>query len=217
MTSTHSLGSDRRRVTGSIVLVRHGETALGSSTRFYGATDVPLSPLGTRQMERSRDALARHSFSRVLASPLARSLESARIVAGARASIEIVEAFREIDFGEWEGLTEPEIAARSPDRYRAWKESGLEFHFPAGERRAAFDERVRRAGEALFSAGCAPTLAVLHKGVIRTLLRALLGALPEVAARPIALGSIHRLEHDGAWRAFEPEIGHLREDYLPDR
>jgi broad specificity phosphatase PhoE len=206
----------------SIVFVRHGETALGSSTRFFGATDVPLSPLGVRQMERTRDALSGVTFDRVLASPLCRSIESARIIAGARGlGIEIVEPFREVDFGAWEGLTEAEIAVSFPGEYHRWKGSGLEFAYPGGEARAAFDARVRAAAARVF-VDRGTTLAVLHKGVIRVALRALVGT-SELEHRPIPLGSIHRLDRrdgdglDGPspWRLGSADTAHLGEDLLP--
>jgi broad specificity phosphatase PhoE len=103
-------------------LVRHGETVGGSSTRLYGSTDLALSDVGRRQMERVRDALAGVTFDRVNTSPLRRSREAASLVHPAPLPPhEVHAAFTEIDFGHWEGLTADEIAARHPLDHARWR------------------------------------------------------------------------------------------------
>ena len=56
------------------VLVRHGETVGQSSIRYFGATDLPLSESGRRQMERVRVALAGESFDAAYTSELQRTI-----------------------------------------------------------------------------------------------------------------------------------------------
>ena len=63
-----------------ILLIRHGETEGESSIRFHGATDVPLSELGRGQMRAAARALPDAAIDLVVASPLARAWEGARIV-----------------------------------------------------------------------------------------------------------------------------------------
>lgn len=178
-----------------LILLRHGETAGQSSIRFYGSTDIPLSDFGVIQMERAGSFLRDCRFNTVIASPLRRSMDSTLIVLNGRShDITIVEDFREIDFGEWEGLTKEEIFARYPDGYRKWQESGSFEGFPGGDTRSAFFNRVKRAALEVFARTEPPVLAVLHKGVIRGILSALLNvAVEELTPHPIELGSIHRL------------------------
>jgi len=176
-----------------LVLLRHGETVGQSSIRLYGATDIALSPVGEQQVARAAAALAPRRFTRVLTSPLQRARRSAEIVRAAldpAPPLELVADFREIDFGAWEGWTYAEAEARDPDGYRRWHHEGTAFTYPGGESRADFHARVAAAARAL-----APgDLVVVHKGVIRTLLAALTAQTPaDLAALPIALGSIHRL------------------------
>ncbi len=53
----------------------------------------------------------------------------------------LVPHLKEIDFGDFEGLTYDEIAGRYPDLYRQWMESPTEVQFPNGE---CFDDmRIR--------------------------------------------------------------------------
>jgi len=198
-----------------LVLVRHGETAGESSIRYYGATDIPLSDLGRQQMMRAGDALRGIHFRAVITSPLKRSREGASLVLnGYKTADVVVEGFREIDFGDWEGLTADEIAERHPELYHEWRVHGRLEGFPGGEKREDFYSRIAVAAEDVFSDIGLPVLAVLHKGVIRGILSHLLGVPPgNLADQRIELGSIHRLRKLAAgWElVVENETAHLGE------
>lgn len=188
-----------------IVLVRHGETDGESSVRYYGATDVALSECGRQQVREAALALPGDAFDLVVASPLSRAWESARILLPAR-SVRLLEELREIDFGAWEGLTAGEICARDPIRYEDWLERRPGFEYPGGERRADFEARVERAVEMLFGGGVSSALVVVHKGVIRTIVRMVVGeelpdGLPE-------LGGIVQLSRraSGRWVVRRPGV-----------
>ena len=185
-----------------LVLVRHGETEGQSSIRYYGATDVPLSESGRRQLARVGRALADTPVDVIYTSALRRTVEGARIIAPdvpARA----IASFNEVHFGEWEGLTREEIAARDPERYGQWRRALDDFRYPGGEAVAAFRARVVHAWRGLLPATPAHALVVAHKGVIASIIAEMLGLPPaQRAAWPIDLASIHVLEAaDGRWRA----------------
>ena len=94
----------------NLVLLRHGETEGQSSIRLYGATDIGLSELGKNQMRRAATVLKQETFKTIVTSPLRRSRDSASIVFDNHDSgTVIIEDFREINFGDWEGLTKQEI------------------------------------------------------------------------------------------------------------
>ncbi len=181
-----------------IVLVRHGETVGESSIRYYGATDSPLSDLGREQAGRARLEVPGDGFDAVLTSPLSRAWESARIVSpGSR--LRLVAELREIDFGDWEGLSADEIRSRDPVRYEDWQQQRPGFEFPGGERRADFQARVDRAVDAMLGSGALSLLAVLHKGVIRAIARRILSA--ELPDGEPPLGGVLQLTRGvgGAW------------------
>lgn len=162
-----------------IVLVRHGETDGESSIRFHGSGDVPLSEDGRAHMHEVARGLAQEFFDLVVASPLSRAWESARILSGG-APVRIESDFREIDFGRWEGLTVQEIEAADPVLYRDWQARIAGFEFPGGEQRADFRKRVLRGLEGLEESGARSALVVVHKGVVRTIAEQLVGSpLPE--------------------------------------
>ena len=200
-------------------LVRHGETVGGSATRLYGSTDLTLSDVGRRQMERVGEVLARVAFDRVITSPLLRSREAARIVhPRAQPLPSAIAAFTEIDFGHWEGLTAEEILAAHPREHERWRAGDGEWGFPGGETRRGFRERVAAAVEAHLLAADGRSLLVLHKGVLKIIVGTLLGEAPEVyAARACELGSVHVLAREnGRWTPTgSARVDHLGADRLP--
>jgi broad specificity phosphatase PhoE len=158
-----------------LVLIRHGETVGQSSIRFHGSSDIELSDEGRAQMREVARGLRTEVFDLIVASPLRRSWESARILSGG-APVRLEPDFREVDFGRWEGLTREEIEASDPVLYRDWQQKSPDFQFPGGEARAAFRARVDRGLGRLRDSGAANILVAAHKGLIRVATEALLGA-----------------------------------------
>jgi len=187
-----------------ITLVRHGETTGQSSVRYYGATDLPLSPLGEAQMQRAGAALAHERFDALLSSRLLRSRHGAALVARRRLEPRSLAAFDEVDFGNWEGWTREEIAARDPENYRRWQEQAETFAYPGGEHRPAFHRRVAAGlGAVLADPPGRNLLVVVHRGVIAVILSELLHLTPgERRGLEIDLGSIHVVaRRASAWDA----------------
>lgn len=196
---------------GELVLVRHGETLGQSSIRLYGATDVDLAPEGEAQMAATGRALAGRRFDRVLASPLRRARRSAEILLAhiphPAVAIEPIEAFREVDFGRWEGWSWAEVAERDPEELRRFRALGPEARYPEGEARRDFVARVT-AGvpviEQAFETGSTHVLVVAHKGVIKAIAAALLG-IDVVDDLELALGGMHRFTRAAeGWQAHDP-------------
>jgi broad specificity phosphatase PhoE len=135
------------------VVVRHGETEWSLSGRHTGLTDVPLIEAGRARAAEVATELAGREFALVLTSPLRRARETCEL-AGFGAVAEICEDLHEWDYGEYEGLTTPEIRERAPDWY-LWRDGcpGGETPAKVGERadrvRARLDETV---GEVLLFA-----------------------------------------------------------------
>ncbi|KAB2972471.1 bifunctional RNase H/acid phosphatase [Streptomyces sp. SS1-1] len=168
----------------TFVLLRHGETPLTPQKRFSGSggTDPALSAAGREQAERVGAALARRgTVQAVVASPLARTRETAAIVAG-RLGLEVAveEGLRETDFGAWEGLTFGEVRERYPDDLTAWLADPQARPTGGGESFAATADRVATARDKLIAAYAGRTvLLVTHVTPIKTLVRLALGAPPE--------------------------------------
>jgi probable phosphoglycerate mutase len=96
-----------------IWLVRHGATQWSRSGRHTSHTDLPLLPDGEEEARRLGKRLDGHEFGRVLCSPLARARETAKL-AGFGDRAEVTDLLREVDYGEYEGLTTAEIHEARP-------------------------------------------------------------------------------------------------------
>ena len=161
-----------------LILIRHGETEGQSSVRFHGSTDVDLSESGRAQMRRTGAALRHQNVELWVASSQRRSWKGAQIVSGG-AQVRLEASFREIDFGRWEGMTAEEIKASDPVRYEDWQNGAEGFEYPGGEPRQDFRARVALGLSQLIAIDARTAACVLHKGVIREIIRALTGAAPD--------------------------------------
>ncbi|MFF0206642.1 bifunctional RNase H/acid phosphatase [Streptomyces althioticus] len=172
----------------TFVLLRHGETPLTPQKRFSGSggSDPSLSGIGREQAEKVAAALARRgTVQAVVASPLARTRETARIVA-ARLGLDVAveDGLRETDFGAWEGLTFGEVRERYPEDLDAWLASPDVGPTGGGESFAATADRVAEARDKLLAEYRGRTvLLVTHVTPIKTMIRLALGAPPEALFR----------------------------------
>uniref|UniRef100_UPI0035939351 histidine phosphatase family protein n=1 Tax=Thiocapsa sp. TaxID=2024551 RepID=UPI0035939351 len=162
-----------------LFLVRHGATELTAEDRFSGATDVPLSEEGRKQVENLASRLAGEPLDAIYASPMGRTVETARILAkphGAEVRVETESALREIDYGHWEGKTRAEVEAQCGDEYDNWQEDPLTIAPRDGESGVQVLARalpvVRRIVEQHHQGS---VLVVCHKGTNRLLISSLLG------------------------------------------
>jgi len=160
-----------------LLLVRHGDTKLNSRQRFWGATDVELSPDGIRQAEQLGNYLASEKIAAVYSSNLKRAQVTAEIIAS-RHQLDVVTCteLREINFGELEGLAFDELGQCYPQFTRVWMERNPKLRYPGGD---SLDEFTRRVGTFLSRldnhADKETILIVAHSGVLRTLICQLLG------------------------------------------
>jgi len=130
-----------------VILVRHGQTAWNREQVFRGRMDLPLDETGRRQAEALRDALAGDPISRIVCSPLARAVETARPLAE-RLGIELqaYPALADLDFGHWQGMTVAAVKEQYPELFAVWQSAPEQVHFPGG---GNLDEAADRAFSAL--------------------------------------------------------------------
>lgn len=183
------MGSER------IVVVRHGETEWSAAGRHTSRTDLPLTDDGRRRAGGLASALG-GPFALVLCSPLRRARETAEIAGFADAEID--DDLREWDYGQYEGLTTPEIRAQNPD-WSLWRDG-----CPGGERPDDVAARADRALARLAGAG-GDALAFAHGHILRVL-----------AARWIALAASGGADFALSAGAFSV-LGHERETRVIER
>jgi ribonuclease H / adenosylcobalamin/alpha-ribazole phosphatase len=166
------------------LLLRHGETPLSIERRYAGIGDIPLTERGIAQAKAAATALGRRGgIDVIVTSPLRRTRQTAAEVAAVvDAEVHEDEGFREMDFGEWEGLTFAEARARWPAESNAWLDPSIAP--PGGESLAMTLRRVREARERVTERFRGRTvLIVTHVTPIKLLVRMALLAPPEAMLR----------------------------------
>jgi probable phosphoglycerate mutase len=157
-----------------VCLVRHGQSLSNAAGLWQGQGDSPLNDIGRTQVERLSEAIADTRYDVVLSSDLSRAADTAK---AAGVKVEHDPAWREIDVGEWEGLTMEQVFERFPEQIEALKarqtfaigggESWPEVYERADASLASLRQRLPAGGRAI---------VFTHGGIIAALLAGLLGA-----------------------------------------
>ena len=206
----------------TIVLTRHGLTDRSDPEQHLGQhVDVPLSEAGRGAAAALGTRLAAVSFDRVIASPLRRALDTARI-ALPNATVETDPRLMEMDYGEWEGHTVAEIEARWPGLRHHFEADPASTTCPGGESGHDLASRVGSLIAELVAWGCsggAPdrrVLLVAHSTLGRILLCRELG-VPLVDYRRrfrqdwASLTVLRYMDRSsGAQLLLANDVGHLR-------
>lgn len=161
-----------------IYYIRHGETAWNAEGRFQGSRDIPLNERGRVQAQAAggilRELIARatrepHHLGYV-SSPLSRARTTMDLLRGSLglpvAGYAVEHRLREIGWGEWEGLTVPEMQAHDPATFAARRKDRWGVTAPRGETYAEVALRMRAWLHELRS----DTVAVAHGGTMRALM-----------------------------------------------
>lgn len=158
-----------------LILIRHGQVEERYAGRFVGSTDAALSPAGLRQAQDLASYLAGKQPGACFCSPLRRCTATARAaLAGLALQPEEDPDLREVDFGEWEGLSFSDIAGRDAAAVDRWARFEPGFRFPGGESIVDFTRRINAAAVRMTAAPQETVVAFSHGGVIRFMLCALL-------------------------------------------
>lgn len=162
-----------------LLLLRHGETDSNVAKRFQGQSDTPLTPKGIEQARAAARHFAGVDIAAVYTSDLRRALETARLAAPMAAKTD--PRLREINFGEWEGLTYAEIQERFSGELTAWEANPLLVGPPKGESLSALAARAEDFLNFLRENHADQTvLLVAHGGILQTILCVCLGLSPEM-------------------------------------
>ncbi len=136
-----SIGVDpaRELLTHRLILLRHGQTEWSRSGRHTGRTDLELTEEGRQQARSAASALAELKLDDplVISSPRQRAVVTAEL-AGLDVA-ETTELLAEWDYGDYEGLTTPQIREQVPD-WLVWTHG-----CPGGESLADVSTRADRA------------------------------------------------------------------------
>lgn len=105
----------------TLYLIRHGETEWNKLGKFQGSKDISLSQNGLIQAEYLSKRL-NGNFDYLYSSPLKRAFKTAEILAkNSNLTPLICDSIREINYGDWEGLTINEIKDMYSNEFDLWK------------------------------------------------------------------------------------------------
>jgi alpha-ribazole phosphatase/probable phosphoglycerate mutase len=166
-----------------LLLIRHAETDMAGT--FCGHSDPALNARGRAQLGALINRLRMDQIGLVYSSDLRRAYTTGMAIAEALGvDCHVRRALREINFGQWEGITWSEIERRDNAYARRWIEEYPSLPTPDGESFHAFERRVLDEVKVLTlkaeAAGCAIAV-VTHAGVLRTVLCALQGCSADEA------------------------------------
>jgi broad specificity phosphatase PhoE len=185
-----------RRPEPAIVIVRHGATEWSEAGRHTSRTNLPLLPEGVERAQSLARTLDPASFALVLCSPSRRAQQTAQL-AGFGARIEICNELTEWNYGDYEGLTTPQIHARRPG-WNLWRQGAPGGEMP-GEVAARVDRVIERACD-----GDGDAILFAHGHVLRVLAARWLGESAEFGSRlDLFPATISKLGHEHERRVIE--------------
>jgi probable phosphoglycerate mutase len=176
-----------------ILFVRHGETEANRRRLALGRADPPLTERGNEQAEAVAHRLSSLGVSAVYASPLLRARETAaKIAMAAGVEMSVDDRLVELDYGEWDGRSFPDLP---PEELRRWRDDPS-FAPPGGESLRTVAERV--AGFCTEHLEGETVVAVSHVSPIKCAVTWALGAGEELGWRMfLDLASITRISGRG--------------------
>ncbi|MCW3793696.1 histidine phosphatase family protein [Paenibacillus sp. LS1] len=175
-------GSQQR----NILFIRHGTTAWNVEKKYLGHTDIALLPDAERELASLREQLSNVSWDSVYCSDLLRCQQTLALIGPyAMGQVKLDPRLREIDFGQWEGMTYDQL--KDNQQYRDWIDAPQDITPPEGESWQAFTARIDSFlqeyigsdGPSMLSpeSGVPPIIVVTHGGVIRYALSRLIANL----------------------------------------
>lgn len=172
-------------------LLRHGQTEWNILKKVQGSADSPLTAGGREQTEEWGLTLQRFQWTRILCSDLGRVKETVAILNRTLSlPVEIDQRLQEQCWGDWEGMTIPDITRQFHEELTRQIARGWNFTAPGGESRAAVRDRLFTA---LIDAAARwqgqRILVVCHQGVIKS-------ALYHLTGREFLPGEDPLLQHD---------------------
>lgn len=174
------------RTPGTLLLVRHGQTAWSAVGRHTGLTDLPLDDEGTAQAAALTPLIAHHAPTLTWSSPLQRAVQTAELAGAAPTALD--DQLEEWDYGGYDGLTSDQISERLGRPWSLWRDGVVPGDTP-GETLEQVAARCRAVVRRVLPQvlGGATVALVAHGHLLRVLATAWLDVNPDQGAL-LALG-----------------------------
>lgn len=191
-------------MTTRVLLIRHGETDWNAAGRWQGHAPVPLNAEGLSQSA----ALGRHiahngyRIDAIYSSDLLRAVQTAGAIATPlHLPVFQDKRLREVDLGDWQGLTRAEAEAWDPERFAAFNADWYNVPPPEGESRNDLKRRVRAAFDDITARHAGQTLVLVsHGGTLGMLIESLFGKISRPTLSNTSITFIEQSAPDASWQ-----------------
>lgn len=159
-----------------VILIRHGLTEWNNAGRYQGQSNTDLSKDGYNQAKLLAENFPVENVDCIYSSDLKRACATAEAIAR-KFKLEVItdKAFRELDFGDWEGLTYEEINKVWPEEISNFFGAPENLSIPNGETFMQLAERSVNRLKGIISENNGKTVVVVaHGAVIRSMLATLM-------------------------------------------
>jgi broad specificity phosphatase PhoE len=170
-----------------VLVARHGETDWNREHRWQGQGGPGLNDRGRAQAAALAERLSTVRLAAVYTSDLPRAVQTADIVARAVGLDPVMEpGLREVDVGNWRGLTRAEVRRRDPAGYRRWQHG--EAGWDGGETYEQMHARVIATLNRLLEPHRRGRILLVSHG----------GGIRAIVAHAVGIGGHDRRHIDGA-------------------
>lgn len=152
-----------------IYILRHGETEYGRERRYLGHMDCKLSENGLEDAKKLYYVFKEKEIEDIYCSDLVRCTNSINIVFPKK-KVVLLKDLREINMGEWDGLTFEEIKKKYPEEFKIRGENISSFVPPKGESFNQCQQRALKVFNEIIKSTNKNVAICTHAGFIRALL-----------------------------------------------
>ncbi|MFL0250661.1 alpha-ribazole phosphatase [Clostridium neuense] len=155
-----------------LFLIRHGQTDWNVKGKIQGSRDTELNDTGIKQAEELSNMILKNNykFSKIYSSPQKRALKTAEILSRVTNVEQVaIEGLKEINFGEWEGMSWKEVKEKYPMEYEKWYINRRYTKPPKGESYQEMLERVLAVLHRIINENRDDVAIVTHSAVIMSI------------------------------------------------
>jgi broad specificity phosphatase PhoE len=201
-------------MTTRVLLIRHGETEWNATGRWQGRAPVPLNDSGLAQSRLLGRYLAAHGphIDELYSSDLARAMQTAAAVAAPlQLAVRPEPRLREVDLGDWQGLTRAEAEAWDGERYAVYIAGRGTSPPPNGESWEQVKARARSAFDDLTARHAGQTIVLVsHGGTVGRIIESLFGTIERPTLANTSITLLEQAAPDAAWElvrvAWSPHL-----------
>jgi broad specificity phosphatase PhoE len=196
--------------------MRHGQTDWNIEERFNSITEVPLNAEGRRGVSVAAHGMVDMGITRIVSSPMLRCVHTAEIVRDAvnpTIDIEIWNDLREVDFGDFEGLSKHDLNGNNG--LRSWFSPYPTGNTPPNAETWTDAALRARSVLSLLAQSDQQTLVVSHGYILRLMIVEAIEISPPQAMRRFSLDSAHvstLSNESGYWRLLGHNMQPLEQE-----